>query len=150
MGYYVTLTSCNILIPASDFPRICNHLLDEGFLTNTDAMHGGSWSGGGKTESWYSWVDMKALAKHLNAGDLPAVIEDFGFDVFFDKDTGAIIDLGYDSKTGNEEELFIAMSDILPGVTEFYWTGEDGARCKWKIANGEFKIIDGVTTYPED
>ena len=150
MGYYVTLTSCNIDIPESDFPRICNHLLDEGFLTNTDVMNGGSYSTEGKTESWYSWVDMRALAKHLNAGDLPAVLEDFGFDVFFNKDTGAIIDLGFDSKSGDEEELFETMSPVLPGTTVLFWSGEDGARWKWKIANGEFKVIDAVTTYPEE
>jgi hypothetical protein len=150
MGYYVTLTNVIIDIPKSDFPRICNHLLDTGFLTDTSSMNGGSYTDGGKTESWYSWVDMKALARNLNAGDLHAVLENFGFDVFTDKDTGAIIDLGYDNKTGNEEELFKAMSPVLPGTTELFWSGECGARWKWKIAKGKFKIIDAVTTYPEE
>ena len=148
MGYYVTLNSCNINIPASDFPRICQHLLTTGFLTNTAAMNGGSYTSEGKTDSWYSWVDMKALAKHLNANDLPAVLDDFGFEVSLSTD-GAIIDLMYDNKTGNEEELFEAMAPVMFGITELFWTGECSARWKWLIKNGKLRTVAGITTYPE-
>jgi hypothetical protein len=149
MGYYITLNSCSIRIPESDFPRICQHLLTTGFLTNTDCMSGGSYSTEGRTASWYSWVDMDALEKHLKSDDLPAVLEDFGFDVMHD-DEGAIDDLCYDSKSGNEEELFDAMAPAMSGITELFWTGECGAQWKWVIKDGELRIIDAVITYPED
>jgi hypothetical protein len=149
MGYYVTLTSCNINIRKSDFPRICQHLLLTGFLTNTDAMNGGLYSTEGKTKHWYSWVDMDALEKHLNSNDLPAVLDDFGFEVSLDDD-GAIVDLCYDSKTGNEADLFNAMAHAMTGTTELFWSGEDGEQWKWRIKHGELRVTDAVITYPED
>jgi len=149
MGYYVTLNSCKISIPESDFPRICQHLLTTGFLTNTDSMSGGCYGGPDDGKRWYSWVDMAALEKHLKSNDLSAVLEDFDFDVMHDTD-GAIVDLCYDSKTGNEEELFDAMAPAMTGIAELYWSGECGAQWKWLIKDGELRVIDAVITYPED
>ena len=149
MGYYVTLTSCNIHIPESHFPRICKHIIDTGFLTDTDSMNGGSYTSEGRTASWYSWVDMESLEKNLKSGDLDAVIEDFGFEVSLDDD-GAIVDLSFDNKTGNEEDLFRAMAPALTGTHTLYWSGEEGENWKWVIKDGKFKIFGGLVIYPED
>lgn len=147
MGYYVTLNSCSINIPASDFPRICQHLLNTGFLTNTSAMNGGCFGGPDDGKRWYSWVNMDYLAEHLKANDLEAVLDDFGFEVFTN-DNGDIVDLCYDNKTGNEEELFCAMAPAMSGINELFWSGEEGERWKWLIKNGELHSIAGITTYP--
>jgi hypothetical protein len=148
MGYYVTLTSTKLHIPAHEFSPICEHLLSTGFLTNTDSMGGGSYQPDGKTEAWYSWVDMKALTKHLNDHDLDAVLEDFGFDVFLDRD-GNITDLHYDDKTGDEGKLFECMAPALKGTLHFYWSGEGGAMWKWLIRDGKLFVIDANISYPD-
>lgn len=149
MGYYVRLLRSSMLIPPSEFPRICQHLLTTGFLTDTASMNGGSYTGGTKTESWYSWVNMERLAEHIKSNDLNAVFEEFGFDVFHNKD-GAIEGLAYDNKTGNEEQLFRAMAPVWPLHAEFVWSGECGAHWKWIIRNKTFTVSYGIITYPEE
>jgi hypothetical protein len=144
-----TVTSTHIDIPESLFPKICRHLLTSDFLTNASNMSGGCHGAEGKKEAWFSWVDMTDLKKHLESNDLPAVLEDFGFEVSVQISTGSIMDLMYDSKQGDEEILFEYIAEVLPGKHTVTWSGEEGAMWQWQITNKELRSVDGIITFPK-
>jgi hypothetical protein len=148
MGYYVSLESTSINIPPSLFAPVCRHLLSTGFHTDHGNMNS-NYYGIGERHYWYSWVDMKNLIERLNAGDLPGVLVEFGFDVIFGEDD-SITDLVYDNKMGDEEKLFRAMAPALPGTQELFWRGEEGEKYKWTIKDHQFKVVDALITYPEE
>lgn len=149
MGYYVNITATDIKIPESLYPKICKHLLTSDFLTKASNMSGGCYGAEGKKKAWFSWVDMTDLEKHLKNDDLPAVLEEFGFGVMFKPDTGDIVDLSYDNKTGDEQILFKYIAQVLPGKHTITWSGEEGSLWQWQISDFQFRIVDGVVLFPK-
>jgi len=147
MGYYVRILRTDIHIPASIHGDICKHLLSTGFLTNDAAMHGGSFRDGKCEARWYSWVDMDTLARHLHFGDLVAVFKDFGFTVATLH--GAIVDLEYDNKTGNELELFKSIAPALPGNHWVQFIGEEGEHYRYVIRNHKFHEVYGEVVFED-
>ena len=148
MGYYVNITATDIKIPESLYPKICKHLLTSDFLSSAN-MGGGRSGPDGPEEKWFSWVDMIALKKHLKDDDLPAVLEEFGFDVMLKPDTGDIADLSYDNKTGDEQILFKYIAQALPGKHTITWSGEEGALWQWQISDFQLRTVDGVVLFPK-
>ena len=147
MGYYQATIDCNILIPQAGFSVICKHLLDSGFLKNTDKMHGGSMNGkGGFTDKWYSWCDMARLEKKITTGDLPAVFEEFGFDV--QQDDGNIVGLSYDNKAGDEFELFRAIAPFMDDGMYVDFRGEDGEFYRYYFKDQEARQSQGEISFP--
>lgn len=146
---YVTVTSTHIDIPERLFPKICQHLLTSDFLTKASNMSGGCHDFKGKKEAWFSWVDMTDLKRHLKSNDLPAVLEEFGFEVSLQVSTGSIIDLMYGSKQGDEGILFDYIAEVLPGKHTVTWSGEEGAMWQWQISNRQLRTVDGVVTFPK-
>ena len=146
---YVTVASTHIDIPERLFPKICQHLLTSDFLTEASNMSGGRHGAKGREEAWFSWVDMTDLKKHLESNDLPAVLEDFNFEVRLQVSTGSICDLMYDGKQGDEAILFEYIAEVLPGKHTVTWSGEEGSMWQWQIANRELHSVDGITTFPK-
>ena len=145
---HVTVTSTHIDIPERRFPKICQHLLTSDFLDPRN-LSGGCHCAEGKKEAWFAGVNMTDLKKHLESNDLPAVLEDFDFEVCLQVSTGSICDLMYDGKQGDEAILFDYIAEVLPGKHTVTWSGEEGAMWQWQIANRELRSVDGITTFPK-
>lgn len=133
MGYYQATIDCNIFIPQAGFGIICKHLLDSGFLKNTDKWYG-------------TWCDMAQLEKKITAGDLPGVFEEFGFDV--QQDDGNIVGLSYDNKAGNEFELFRAIAPFMDDGMYVGFRGEDGEFYRYYFKNQEARQSEGTVSFP--
>jgi hypothetical protein len=150
MGYYTKIIASHFRIPASQHSAICSHLLSTGFLGDTDRMSGIQYGPDGRTTDWwYAWVDMIALAQHLRSGDLRAVLDDFGFDVFTNGNDD-VIGIAFDKKSGDEEELLKRMAPMLPDSTFINWQGEDGAIYRWTFPSGKLHTSFGSIVYFED
>lgn len=148
MGYYANITHCAIHIPASLFPTICNHILTSGFI-NTANMGGGCYGGPDDGKRWFSWCDMDELNKALAANDFIGVLECFRFETSIN-DNGALDDIWFDCKMGDEERLFDCIAAVIPGTHRIDWRGEDGSQWRWLIRDNRLRTLYGTTTFPGD
>jgi hypothetical protein len=147
MGYYHTIIDANIYIPASGFAPICKHLIDSGFTKPTEATAMGKTFSGGKTEEvFYAWTDTKKLVKCAEGDDLVGIFEEFGFEVQTD-DIGSIRGLSYDSKAGDEEQLFRAIAPFMQDYEYISFRGEDGALYRYFFADQEMHICEGQIVF---
>jgi hypothetical protein len=148
MGYYANITHCAIHIPASLFPTICNHILTSGFI-RPENMGGGAYGGPDDGKRWFSWCDMDQLESALKSNDFLAVLECFRFETSIN-DNGALDDIWFDGKMGDESRLFDCIAAVIPGTHRIDWRGEDGAQWRWLIRDNELRTLDGTTTFPGD
>lgn len=127
MGYYVHTTAVSF--------RIKKENLDAAFKAacelnwRNDLKRGGRYGAGrpdplpeGPNE-WvcFSWVDWNY---HKTCKDLAEVMSQFRFGVEFDS-RGDIVDLSFDSKTGNEDELLEAIAPFVEPGSYIEWRGEE-------------------------
>lgn len=129
MGYYVKIMETNFRIPADK--------LDEAYTALCALNHdpnahksGGSYSGGGKTEAWFSWMPTNYDETCKTA---QAIFEELGFTTFVEDD-GALWLTDYDSKIGDEEQFLNAIKHLVPEDAHIDWRGEDGAMWRWTPA----------------
>ena len=91
--------------------------------------NGGSWSGGEKTEVWYSWVTTKDV---LEAKTVEDAIQCWGWESETDEESGDIVDCYFpESKIGQEEIMFRAIAPYVEEGSYFHMLGEDGAQWRW-------------------
>jgi hypothetical protein len=147
MGYYITLDRCQIHIPPSLFPAICQSLLHKGFMSPRN-MSGYTYADN-ITTPHFSWVDMKQLEQCLADDDLVGALQEFRFSVSLN-DKGAIVDLMFDCKQGDEEILFSYMAEELPGIHRLDWSGEEGDVWRWLIKDNRLNVIDATITFDEE
>ena len=104
---------------------------------------GGSYGGGKRTSSWYSWMpeDLRTLP------DTQSFFETVGFEIEV-SDNGDIVIGHYDNKIG-QEEVFI--SAVAPFIEDggYDWTGEDGAFWTWEFIGGTMFRKEGYRSYGE-
>jgi len=95
---------------------------------------GGSYSGGQKTASWFSWVDTKTA---LNTSTLADMFDEWGWSVEEDED-GNINGLWFDrDKIGQEELLFQTIAPWVKSGSYVEMHGEDGTMWRWCWENGK-------------
>lgn len=85
--------------------------------------NGGSYSGGAKTASWFSWMDEDYDQKLHTAKE---IFEALGFEVSDTSDGGISLDF-YDNKTGQEELFVQEVGDLAEEGWYLRWRGEEGA-----------------------
>jgi hypothetical protein len=128
MGYYVTLTDSNFVIPET--PEVLAAIKE--MDTKFDAIkRGGSYGPEGKTEKWFSWMPQLSGFESVRA-----VFEALGFDCYDGTEPDSFYLQSYDSKTG-QEDLFLAV--VAPFVRDgsyTEWRGEDGALYRYEVRNG--------------
>lgn len=113
MGYYVTITEADFLLPADK--------LDEALAvwrelnTHDELKRGGSSSG----EKWFSWMNM---CEFKSAEE---ILENLGFNFEHPPEEGIRI-LGYDSKMGQEGLFLEAVAPLVKPGSYIKWRGEDG------------------------
>lgn len=117
MGYYVRIFKSDAYIKKENLD-ICYKLMCD--LNKMDRLkEGGSWSGGKKVESWFSWMDPNYPE---TCKDTYEILAQLGFDCSYD-DKGDLHIEFYDSKTGQEELFFKAIKQYVVGTID--WIGED-------------------------
>jgi hypothetical protein len=152
MGYYTNTVESLISIPKAGFPAICKHLRDIRFddpSVNAKMMSGGSYEPGheGKTAAWYSWVDTKELTQKMQEDDLLGVFVLFGFELSEDQ-SGNIIGLSYNTKSGDEEALLKAIAPFMEDGNYLWFQGEDATHYRFHWRNQELHYSEGRIQFP--
>lgn len=120
MGYEVRIVRSDAVIPRANLNRAYEKMCALN-VTHHNQKRGGSFSGGGKVASWFSWMDPNYPD---TCKDAQAVLEQLGFYTQYNGAGDLLID-GYDSKTGQEDLFLKAIENEASGTIE--WVGEDGA-----------------------
>jgi len=144
MGYYIQTPETSFAIRTDNLPRffdlVSNLMSDENVEENG---HGGSYADGGKTQSWYSWVNTDAVRRAVADRDIVAVFEHWGYELdFINEANGETIfrlDIrNGDAKIGDEETFFAAIAPVVVDGSYLDVRGEDDAEWRWMWENGKF------------
>lgn len=159
MGYYVTLTNTNAVVPTANladaYQAVCR--LNE----RNDLKRGGSGAyafgrtpegedpiEGPHDKVWFSWMDWNYPE---TCPDLAAVLRQLGFG--FQEHEDGIVFMYYENKTGAEDFFletlapFLTSDDNEPPM--FEWRGEDGALWKQVVVAGVMMTYEGKVVYGE-
>ena len=148
MGYYISTPNTHFAIRTADLPRffdlVSNLMSDKNVEENG---HGGSYANGGKTKSWYSWVDTERVRKVVADGDIVRVFEEWGYELdFINEENGVTIyrlDIrNGDAKIGDEETFFAAIAPVVEDGSFLDVRGEEDAQWRWMWENGKFYSQD--------
>lgn len=157
MGYYVTLTHTNAILPAANLDAAYQAMcaLNE----RNDLKRGGSgwYAFGGTPEGedpivgphdkvWFSWMDWNYPE---TCSDAAAILAQLGFE-FATGDDGSIEFLAYDNKTGAEDVFLDALAPYLVSddddLPHFVWQGEDDAIWRQIVRDGVMVTESGTVT----
>lgn len=147
MGYFVTLTEADWVIPETPEVLAAIHRMD----TEWDAIkRGGSWGSEGRAERWFSWMPAD-LSTFTSVRD---VFTNLGFETNTVDDSMVSL-WGYDNKTGQEELFLAAVVPFVKDGSYTEWRGEDGSMWRYAAVDGrlvyqEAELVwhDGVTHRP--
>lgn len=131
MGYCMYQSDTNFSIPATNIKRVISAI--HALASDKSKMNGGSWTPViGKTDSWYSWVNMN----FVNTNDIKEIFNCWRWDITTD-DEGNIIDIYFDgSKLGDDAVLFEAIAPYVKDGSYIQMQGEDEALWRWCFSNG--------------
>lgn len=118
MGYYVRIVRSDAVIPKANLTRAYEKMCALN-VTHDAQKRGGSYSGGKKTESWFSWMDANYPE---TCKDAKAVLEQLGFDCEYNAQ-GDLLIQGYDNKMGQEDLFLKAIENEATG--QIRWVGEE-------------------------
>ena len=124
MGYYVEIVSSDAFIPKANLQSAYEKMCALN-VTHHNEKSGGSWEGGKKVESWFSWMDSNYPE---TCKDAKEILEQLGFECEYDDDGNLDIQ-GYDSKMGQEALFMEAIKYDAEGV--IVWQGEENER--WTV-----------------
>lgn len=144
MGYYVSINSSHWALPLEHEAAALQALKDLNKPENNHLKRGGSYTGGEKNAHWFSWMDADYDQKYHYVKD---ILEALGFECFRDSQTGDLHILHYDGKIGQEELFLHALAPFVRDGSFIEWTGEDGARWRYRFEGGEMFADDGVITW---
>lgn len=142
MGYYVTLDDANFLIKPENLDEALVRLKALNAPTNDNLKRGGSYGGGGKTESWFSWMPPDYDKTVTSAKE---VFDLLGFETSL-TDEGLRL-LGYDSKTGQEDVFLNVVADLVEPGSYLTWTGEDGDKWRYFFNGATMEYQAGTVSY---
>lgn len=148
MGYYISTPDTHFSIRTSDLPKffdLVSHLMADDMVSAHG--RGGSYDGGKKTESWYAWVNTKAVLEAVAKQDISAVFNEWGYELDFVHEIDGISYYRLDirqgnAKIGDEEKFFAAIAPAVADGSFLYVEGEDGAEWRWMWENGKFYSQD--------
>ena len=149
MGYYVTITNSNAVIPSCNIDMAYDAVMA---LNSRDELkRGGSWPGSDKPkpegmeyhpDKWFSW--MPANLRELKT--LPEVLDALGFGCHVE-DGGDLLIETYDSKIGQEDIFFEVLAPYLHPSSVIEWRGEDGYQFRWVFENGVMRLQEAVISW---
>jgi|WetSurMetagenome_2_1015567.scaffolds.fasta_scaffold555754_1 hypothetical protein len=127
MGYYVKIVKSTAKIPAQNLKLVYGIWCDLNKPENNHLKRGGSYSQGGKTNHWYSWLTENYDTECRSAQE---ILTELGFDYIIGFD-GSISITGYDNKSGQEDLFFERVRHLLEG--SITWEGEEGEQFTWNF-----------------
>lgn len=142
MGYYVVLTDADFLIPKANEAAALAALKALNDPKNDAKKQGGSYSGGGKTESWYSWMDADYDKKVKSCAE---VFELLGFEV--EESAEGLRLTGYDNKTGQEDLFLAAVAPYVRAGSFLDWRGEDGMLYRFTFDGKRMQELSAKISY---
>ena len=136
MGYNVNLRSAHFHVPETE--SVLQVLKD--LNKNDHLKQGGSYGGGRKTESWFSWMPADYDKTVTSVKD---VFELLGFDCsYVEEPWGVSVSLNaYDAKTGQEDLFCAAVAPFMDKGSYIEWIGEDYAEEAWVVQDGQMKVL---------
>ena len=125
MGYYVSLTSANAVLPKEHLDEAMSRLLE---LNTHDEWKRGFSSGPDGTSRHFSWMS-ENYDQELTT--VKEIFEALGYEV---DETEEGLDLvEYGSKTGCEDVFVWYIADLFREDSYMFWQGEDGAQEEWRF-----------------
>lgn len=146
MGYCISQIGCGFFIKSENKAKVLEAM--KGMMKDVDKKgHGGSFSGGGKTKSWYSWVDTDSV---LNAKTAEEALSEWGYETEID-DKGNINSLMFQAeKLGQEFEMFEVIAPFVKDGSYIEMHGEDGATWRWAFKKGKCLEQHAKLSYDND
>lgn len=140
MGYNVTLTNVDFLIPTENLEDslVALKLLN----LRDDLKTGGSWSGGQQTEKWFSWMPPDYDKTVQSSRE---VLEMLGFGTSITEDGLHVWE--YDSKTGAEVHFIRALAPYAVEGSFMQWRGEDDSFWRWTVEEQQLSIEYGEVVW---
>lgn len=133
MGYYTRITHSNAVIPTENLSEVYRRWCELNAPANEHLKSGGSYQGGKRVESWYSWMTSDYDKTCKTAEE---ILDMLGFE--FQLTERGIEITNYDSKTGQEDLFFERVKDLVNG--EIDWVGEDGYQYQWNFDDRNSRI----------
>ena len=148
MGYYINTPSTSFAIRTADLPRffdLVSNLMSDANIEENG--RGGSYTKGGKTDSWYSWVSTERVRDAVAENDIVRVFEEWGYELDILHEHNGVthyrLDIrNGDAKIGDEETFFAAIAPVVVDGCFIDCRGEDGAEWRWLWENGKFYSQD--------
>lgn len=131
MGYDVRVTGGTITIPNETKVAVLKRWKRMNQPDFDKFKRGGSFKGGQKTESWYSFMDAD-YDKNLHS--VEEVLDALGFS-YHQTESGIQV-TGFDRKSGQEDLFFAAVHKLIFG--ELHWEGEDGEEWMWSFPASQY------------
>lgn len=140
MGYYVEIIESDAFIPADRIEEACRGM-EPMMQPDHVAKHGqgGSWSNGGRSEVWYSWVNTQECIDLLAKNDLAGFLEHWGFETYTGADGDIHLD-HYNRKTGQEEYMLQNLAPFIAPNTYMKWRGEENEM--WAFIFEDGKLVE--------
>ena len=128
MGYYIEIEKSTFNIPEENLDKALAAFKELNRTTPDSEKRGGSYEGGVKATSWFSWMPHD-YDKYVTTAEEVLIL--LGFETHKDETTGAVHIDKYDSKIGQEELFLNAIAHLVDPNSQIFWKGEDGARWMW-------------------
>jgi len=141
MGYYVLIEDSNLTIRAENLDGAFEAM--KALNSRDDLKHGGAWSGGKQTATWFSWMDADY---DKTSRDAAHILEQLGFEFSID-DEGDLSITGYDNKIGSEEHFLHAIAPFVESGSMIIWRGEDEERIMDLFLDGSHQRNYGMESY---
>jgi hypothetical protein len=150
MGYYVRMLSNEVRFKDGLDPdgEVLQAVKDKLFEPEYYAKHAGGGqhpkSGDLYKDRWYSWTSTEALREATSLEDFIGQFVEF---VVIDDDGS--LSMCFESKTGNERELFEALAPFIAPGSFIEWCGEGGEHYKWIFDGTAMRVAYGEVVYGE-
>lgn len=141
MGYHVTLTDSDVVLPKENHQEILSRWHEMNDKRHDSVKSGGSYSGGRTMSKNYSWMP----TDYEKTTHTPQqVLEHLGFD-FSENTKGDIVIQGYESKTGQEDLFFKEIGNLVTAGGVMKWEGEDDASYAWFFDGKKMQEVNAQT-----
>lgn len=134
MGYYVSITSSDVVIPKKNLDAALAEMKRINGPEFDNLKRGGSYGPNGTTKKWYSWMP-ESFDQYESLSDF---LSDVGFDI--EEVDGNLLITGYDDKHGNEDIFLQFLAPFIAHGSSMEWRGEEGERWRYTFEAGKMVL----------
>ena len=133
MGYHIQIEKANLVIKAEVQKQVLAIWKDL-----NSPKYDNQKRGGGDGKKWYSWMSEDYDKKCSTIDD---VLEELRFDIQRMPNNDVKI-VGFESKMGQEDVFFKAISHLIEPEQYLLWKGEDGSPFAWSFDGKKILNVD--------